>query len=448
MSTSQGDHALEAFKQKQRRKNIKRFGMIGVLVVIVGVAAWYFFFNKADAAPQTVIRFAVAEHGDIIKAITATGTIQATKTVQVGTQVSGVVRELHADFNSTVKKGDLIAVIDPTFYEAAIQQSEANYEKAIADQNKAKLDAGRAEKLFQQNLLAKSDYDAALATSQDADATVKQSAASLQQAKVNLGYTQIHAPISGTIVSRNVDVGQTVAASLNAPVIFIIAEDLEKMQVWASVDEADIGSVHPGQQVTFTVDAYGDEKFQGVVNSVRLNATITQNVVNYTVIIDADNPDLKLLPSMTATVTIINSSKQNVLRVPVSALRFTPPDVQAPVANGGHKGNGQHQGSGQSKKQSDSTMASADSAAAASGIIYIKAQSKGTSKMPSFEAVSVSTGISDGLFMEINPIGRELKSTDSIAIGMYSVGGAAGSSSSTMPGTNPFGGAAARGGRR
>lgn len=444
-----------AFKQKQRKKSIRRWISIGLLLVIAGTAVWYFVFNKKDAGAVTVYRFAAIEHGDIVKAITATGTIQATKTVQVGTQVSGVVRELRADFNSKVRKGDLIAVIDPTFYEAAIKQADANYQKALADQTKTKLDADRAEALFKKDLLSKAEYDAAVAARATSAATVKQAEASLEQARVNLGYTQIHAPISGTIVSRNVDVGQTVAASLNAPVIFIIAEDLEKMQVWANVDEADIGSVQAGQKVTFTVDAYGDEKFHGVVNSVRLNATIQQNVVNYTVIIDAENPDLKLLPSMTATVTIINSSKQNVLRIPVAALRFTPPEMERPSSGrrGGRQGGGQQQGNGQGGAQQQSqtpppTAASAPGDSGMSkGLIFLKAGTKSDGS-PKFESVPVMTGITDGLFVEVMPTNREFKQTDSVAVGSYTLTAGPASAGAGQPGTNPFGSPANRGGAR
>ncbi|MBS1903334.1 MAG: efflux RND transporter periplasmic adaptor subunit [Bacteroidetes bacterium] len=453
MSTSQSDQAMQAFRQKQKKQVVRRWVSIVILLLVAGAAVWYFVFNKKDAAAITVYRFAAVEHGDIIKAITATGTIQATKTVQVGTQVSGVVRELHADFNSKVKKGELIAVIDPTFYEAAIKQSEANYQKALADLNKTKLDAERAEALFKKDLLSKADYDAAIAARATSSATAQQAEAALEQAKVNLGYTQIHAPISGTIVSRNVDVGQTVAASLNAPVLFVIAEDLEKMQVWASVDEADIGGVKAGQPVNFTVDAYGDEKFHGVVNEVRLNATITQNVVNYTVIIDADNPDLKLLPSMTATVTIINASKQNVQRIPVAALRFTPPDMER--QGGGQKGQhggGMRQGGGQGQHKPEGggggqAMAAAEGedSTGTKGVVFVKSGVKpdGT---PKFEPVPVMTGISDGLYVELISSARQLQQTDSLAVGSYTLtsGGAAGSSG--QPGTNPFGAPGARGG--
>ncbi len=440
MSTSQADQAMQTFKARQRRKAIKRWITIGIILLFLGGGAFY-FLRKDEAQPQTIIRYTTIERGDIMKSITATGTLQATTTVQVGTQVSGTVKELHADFNSKVKKGDLIAVIDPTFYEAAIKQSQANYQKALADKEKSQKDADRAEALFKQDLLSKAEHDAAVSTLAQSTATVSQAEAALEQAKVNLGYTQIHAPISGTIVSRNVDVGQTVAASLNAPVIFVIAQDLSKMQVQASVDEADIGGVKVGQEVQFTVDAFGDEKFYGTVNSVRLNATITQNVVNYTVVIDADNSDLKLLPSMTATVTIINSSKKDVLKVPLTALRFTPPNMDRGKGGdkshrgaGGAQRSGGNQGAGAEHKM---MQEAASDSVTGHGTIYIKAPSTTEDKTPRFQAVPVTTGISDGIFVEINPINYDLKPTDSIAVGMYSVGG--GSSSSPAPGTSPFG---------
>ncbi len=237
------------------------------------------------------------------------------------------------------------------------------------------------------------------------------------------------APISGTVIARSVDVGQTVAASLNAPVIFIIAEDLQKMQVWASVGEADIGSVLKGQEVSFTVDAFGDEKFVGIVNSVRLNATIVQNVVNYTVIIDADNENLKLLPSMTATVTIINTSKKNVLRLPVAALRFTPPMTDKPKPTGtvGGGSRGSHQMSDTNDSASGLTK----------GKVYLKVANQYASKNFGLEAVPVMTGISDGLFIELASSTKDIKAGDSVAVGSITLGTPG--ATTAAPGASPFG---------
>lgn len=417
------DKAAEAAKARARRKRNKRIIWGLIIVLIAGGAGWYFFLRK-EPIPAPVIRYTAIERGEIVQAVTATGTIQATTTVQVGTQVSGTIRALYADFNSKVKKGQLIAVLDPTFYQAAIKQAEANYQKVVADRDHAKLDAGRADALFQKELLSKAEHDAAVATLAVANASVQQSEAALEQAKVNLGYTQIHAPIDGTVVSRNVDVGQTVAASLNAPVIFVIAQDLAKMQVQAAVDEADIGGVKAGQEVVFTVDAFGEEKFHGVVNSVRLNATITQNVVNYTVIIDAENKDLKLLPSMTATATIINQSKKDVFKVPMAALTFTPPEAQPGAGSGRRQGN--RGGGGGGKRAKDTT--------AGRGTIYVKAPSKPGDKPAPLQLVHVQTGISDGLFIEVTPV-ETINLGDSVAIGSSTPGAATGGA----PGASPFG---------
>ncbi len=428
MSTTTTDPKLDYFKQKARRKSMRKWMTIFVIVLLAGGGAYY-YFTKADEAPQIAIRYATIERGDIIKSISATGTIQATKTVQVGSQVSGTVKALFADFNSKVKKGDLVAVIDPTFYEAAVKQSQANFEKALADKNKTKRDNDRAEELFKKDLISKAEHDAAVAAYETSTASVKQAEASLEQSKVNLSYTQIRAPISGTVIARSVDVGQTVAASLNAPVIFIIAEDLQKMQVWASVGEADIGSVLKGQEVSFTVDAFGDEKFVGTVNSVRLNATIVQNVVNYTVIIDADNENLKLLPSMTATVTIINTSKKDVLRLPVAALRFTPPMMDKPKPTGtvGGGSRGSHQMSDANDSASGLTK----------GKVYLKVANQYASKNFGLEAVPVMTGISDGLFIELASSTKNIKAGDSVAVGSITL--STPGATTAAPGASPFG---------
>ncbi len=439
MSTTATDPKLEAFKQKGRRKSMRKWITI-IVILLIASAGTYYYFTKADEQPQIAIRYATIERGDIIKSISATGTIQATKTVQVGSQVSGTIKALFADFNSTVKKGELVAVIDPTFYEAAVKQSQANYEKALADKNKTKRDGDRAEELFKKDLISKAEHDAAVAAYETSTASVKQAEASLEQSKVNLSYTQIRAPISGTVIARSVDVGQTVAASLNAPVIFIIAEDLQKMQVWASVDEADIGSVLKGQDVSFTVDAFGDEKFKGTVNTVRLNATITQNVVNYTVIIDADNEDLKLLPSMTATVTIINTFKKDVLRIPIAATRFAPPMMEKAKTGPGAGGNGANRAGHPKPETGDSTSA------LTRGKIFMKTNNQPGAKNFGLEATPVMLGISDGLFVELASSNKDIKAGDSVAVGSLTVSGS--SAAASAPGASPFGTANRPGGRR
>lgn len=334
-------------------KLLRRHWLIGILVVLA-VAVIAAFRLKGSDNPQYFT--AKVDRGDIRQVVEATGTINAVTTVQVGSQVSGTVSRLYADFNSRVKRGRVIAQIDPSLFEGALLQAKAdlanarasvatakaNLQKAVALQIQTAADYERATSLTAQRVMstqqldmAKSNYDSAVAGSSAANALVKQSEAQVQQreaavrvAQTNLDYTTIRAPIDGTVIARNVDVGQTVAASLQAPTLFTIAQDLTKMQVYASTDESDVGAMRPNQLVTFKVDAYPKENFSGRVSQVRMNATTVQNVVTYNTIIDFDNPEMKLFPGMTAYITIPVASAIDVLRVPNSALRYKP-DLKA-----------------------------------------------------------------------------------------------------------------------
>jgi HlyD family secretion protein len=273
-----------------------------------------------------------------VDTVGATGTLQAVTTVQVGSQVSGTISELHVDFNSLVKKGQVLARLDPSLFQTQIEQAKANLVRSQADLERQKValdDANqkltRARELSARQLLAKSDLDAAEITAKSAEAQLKsseaqitQAQASLDQNQVNLEHTVIAAPIDGLVISRNVDVGQTVASSLQAPTLFVLAADLTKMQVVANLDESDVGRIRPGQVVTFRVDAYANETFRGTVSQVRLNPIVQQNVVTYATVIDVPNNELKLKPGMTANVNVEIARSSNVLRVPNSALRFRP----------------------------------------------------------------------------------------------------------------------------
>jgi HlyD family secretion protein len=307
------------------------------LVVIIGIAL-YFLLGKKNSAPQ--FRTEKVTRGDIVSTVTATGTVNAVTTVLVGTQVSGTIKAIYADFNSKVKKGQLIAQIDPALFEAQVDQARANVATSKANLAKAEVavvDARRTlernRELFSKNLIARQDldtaqtnYDSAVAQIDANKAQVQQATASLRTAETNLRYTRILSPVEGIVVSRNVDVGQTVAASFQTPTLFNIAQDLTKMQIDSNVAEADVGKMKVGQPAEFTVDAYPDSPFHGSVSEIR-NAPITvQNVVTYDVVIEVDNPELKLKPGMTANVSIIYSSKKDVLRVSNAALRFRPSD--------------------------------------------------------------------------------------------------------------------------
>ncbi len=300
----------------------KRNIVFGILALILVVAAVIVFTSSKST--DIVYRTVKLERGDISVVVTATGTLSADTTVQVGTQVSGTVAKLYADFNSVVKKGRVIAVIDTTFLQTQVQDAEANLEGAVAKVNQTQRDLKRTEDLFKKSLASQADYDAAKTDYESAVAARKSAQAALDRARINLKYATIRAPIDGVVISRNVDVGQTVAASLAAPVLFMIANDLTKMQVQANIDEADIGKIRVGQDVKFTVDAYPDQQFQGKVGQIRLQPNVIQNVVNYTVIVEAPNPDLKLMPGMTATITVLVDRRDNALKLPNLALRFQP----------------------------------------------------------------------------------------------------------------------------
>ena len=314
---------------------MKKILIISGVVAVVAVAAFFIFRGNGNE-PQ--FRFDKVTRGDVEMAVTATGTVNPVTTVLVGTQVSGTIKNIYVDFNSPVKKGQLIAQIDPALFEAQVNQAratllsaKANVEKADASEVDAKRSMERNKELVSKNLIAQSDFDTAetnyetaKASVSAAQAQVKQSEAALSSAETNFFYTKIISPVDGIVVSRNVDVGQTVAASFQTPTLFSIAQDLTKMQIDTNVAEADIGNVKVGEDVEFTVDAYPDITFKGKVWQVR-NAPITvQNVVTYDVVIQVNNPELKLKPGMTANVSIIIAIKKDVLRIPNAALRFKP----------------------------------------------------------------------------------------------------------------------------
>jgi HlyD family secretion protein len=302
---------------KKKRNIIITLGV--AVIIIVGVIVL-----TSSKGTDTVYRTVKVERGNVSVVVTATGTLSAVTTVQVGTQVSGTIARLFADFNSVVKKGQIIAIIDTTFLRTQVEDAEASYDRAVAQANQAERDFNRTQDLFKKNLVSQADFDAAKANYETAVAQKKSAQAALNRANINLKYATIRAPIDGVVISRNVDVGQTVAASLQAPTLFVIANDLTKMQVQANIDEADIGKIHVGQDVKFTVDAYPDQQFKGKVSQVRLQPNVVQNVVNYTVIVEVPNPDLKLMPGMTATITVSIDQREDVLKLPNLALRFQP----------------------------------------------------------------------------------------------------------------------------
>src|SRR5437016_12076622 len=413
-------------------------------VVVAGLFAA--FGLNHNNAPQHFT--AKVEKGEIHDVVEATGMINAVITVQVGSQVSGTISKLDVDFNSRVHKGDIVALIDPALFKGALLQAtadlenakanlvaaRANLEKAKASLVQTKADYDRTAGLFKDGILsqqqldlAKANYDSANATVGGAVANVTQAEAQVSQkeaavavAQTNLNYTVIRSPIDGTVVARNVDVGQTVAASLQAPTIFTIAQDLKKMQVYAKTDESDVGNIKVGKEVTFKVDAFPKETFRGMVSQVRMNATTVQNVVTYDTIVDFANPDLKLFPGMTAYVTIPVANVQNVLKVLNTALRYKPPmepeEVLALYRRYGMEG-------GDRKSASDAAAAAEAPQTADGGQNRPRASRSNTAIVwklhadNSMEPVKVSLGITDHSYTEVTAVNKgELKEGEELII--------------------------------
>ncbi len=314
---------------------MKKYLIILAIILVISSIAGYFFYKKT---PEISYKTAKIERGTIVSSVAATGNLSAVTTVQVGTQVSGTILKLYVDFNSRVKKGQPIAEIDPSLFNASVEQSQGNYFSAEANLQKAKIALIDAERTFKRNrqmlndgIISQGDFDNAETTLNSAKATVKgaegalaQARGSLMQAQTNFRYSVIRSPVDGVVISRAVDVGQTVAASFSTPTLFTIAQDLTKMQIEVSVDEADISRIKLQQKTDFTVDSYPEQTFHGSVTQIRSAPIITQNVVTYVVVVSVDNSDLKLKPGMTANVTVEVAKKDDVLKLPPAALRFKP----------------------------------------------------------------------------------------------------------------------------
>lgn len=305
-----------------KKLRISKIWIAVVVIVIVAVAAWAMSGGKKEED----INFKEEKVAlkTLQNSVTATGTIEAVTSVTVGTQVSGIVNKLYVDYNSQVKKGQVIAELDKTNLLSELNTAKANLASAQSSLNYQAANMERYKTLYKKGLVSADEYENALLTYRQAKEQVASSKENVQRAQTNLGYATITSPIDGTVISKSVEEGQTVAASFNTPELFTIAKDLTNMQVVANVDEADIGNVKEGDRVTFTVDAYPDDTFEGTVKQVRLKATTTNNVVTYEVVISAPNADLKLKPGLTANVTIYTQERSGVLAVANKALRFTP----------------------------------------------------------------------------------------------------------------------------
>ncbi len=390
------------------KKNI----IIAIIAVIALGGATGFYFYSKSGAEEIQFRMEKVTRGDMQVVVTATGTLSAVRTVQVGSQVSGTLQKLNVDFNDKVKQGQIVAQIDPTFLEASVRDAEASLQRSTAQYNESKRAYERQKTLLEKNLSSQAEYDAALAQFEANDAARKQSVAGVERAKINLRYATIKSPIDGVVISRAVDVGQTVAASFSAPTLFTIANDLTKMEVQANVDEADIGKVTKDQEVSFTVDAYPEQIFKGKVRQVRLSPQVTQNVVNYTVIIDVPNPDMKLMPGMTATVTILIDKKEAVLRVPNFALRFNPPEEYIEQKKDSTKNDGNDSARAERRKQFMERMQREGGGGMGGGgfdpaAMQRRFGGRGPSRLwvmndkKKLESIMVRTGMTDGTFTEI-----------------------------------------------
>ena len=314
---------------------MKKYLIILTVVILIAGVAGYFYYKRT---PEISFKTAKIERGTIVSTVAATGNLSAVITVQVGTQVSGTIQKLYVDYNSRVKKGQPIAEIDPALFNASVEQSQGNYLNAEANLQKAKVALVDAERTVKRNkqlladgIISQSDYDVVETALQSARAGVKaaegsvaQTRGALMQAKTNLRYSVIRSPVDGVVISRAIDVGQTVAASFSTPTLFTIAQDLTKMQIEVSVDEADISRIKLAQKAGFTVDSYPEQTFRGKVTQIRSAPIITQNVVTYVVVVSVDNSDLKLMPGMTANVSVEAAKKEDVLKLPPAALRFKP----------------------------------------------------------------------------------------------------------------------------
>src|SRR3989441_1790454 len=390
---------------------MKRF--FPLLVIIIGLIVFAFVLRQCRQSGAANYQTATVTHGPLTQAVTATGTLNPVVNVQVGSQVSGNIAKLFADFNSQVKAGQVVAQIDPALFQATVTQAEGDLANAQAALELAKLNASRTQELFAKKTSSQADVDQAMANLHQAEANAKIKQGALDKAKADLDHCTITSPIDGVVISRSVDVGQTVAASLQAPVIFQIANDLTKMQIDANVAEADVGVLEVGQDVDFTVDAFPMRTFHGKVVQVR-NAPITmQNVVTYDTVIGVSNPDLKLKPGMTATVSIIVTHKDDVLQIKNVALRYRPPNAAPSDTRSTSRASGQHPSAGR-QRRSERT-------------VYVLPTAGGLPR-----PVQIRTGISDGVVTEVI---EGLKEGDRVVTAEL-----ASTSPAASPPANPFGG--------
>ena len=379
-------------------KTLKKIGIAIVVIAVLAVAA--FLILRKSEKPQMKYKTAEIHRGSIVNTVTATGTIEPIVQVEVGTQVSGIINHIYVDYNSVVKKGEVIAELDKTTLEADLASSSATLQSNKTEYEYQEKNFLRIKGLHEKKMVSDTDYETAEYQYNKAKSSYEKSKADMFKVRQNLGYATITAPIDGVVIGREVEEGQTVAASFETPTLFTIANDLSQMRVIADVDEADIGGVVEGQQATFTVDAFPEDVFKGSVTQVRLQPTTESNVVTYEVVVDAPNPDLKLKPGLTANLTIYTMQKDSVLLVPLKALRFQPENAPEPVA---------------------------DSANPRARVLW-------TQSPQGLQPVNVTTGDNDGIFAEIT---GDIKEGDKVVtgvdIGVASISDGQGEANPFMP---------------
>ena len=420
--------ASDAHKGEKEVGLIMKTKKLWAFLTAVATAGVLYGTIGGSSANEVSYRFVEVERGTVETVVASTGTMQATETVEVGTQVSGLLSEIHVDFNDQVKKGQLLARIDPTILQQEVRSAEASLSRSRAELDQANRTLSRVTELFQQKVATTSDMETAQYQYDVAAASLEQSQVGLERAQRNLEYTEIRAPIDGVVIERAVEVGQTVAASMSAPVLFILAGDLGEMEILASVDESDIGLISHGQEVQFTVQAYPEETFHGTVSQVRLQSSVMENVVTYDVVIGVENVDGRLLPGMTATVEFIVARASDVLKVSNSALRFTPTQsMMAELAELRDKERGAARRPADAEPAS--RMPNAEPASRLSNaepqsrLFYLDAEGN-------LAVALVETGITDGLSTVIE--GTEL------AEGMQVIAAVASGNSVTAAASNPF----------
>jgi HlyD family secretion protein len=418
-----------------QKKRSKRWIVWILALAVAGGGAWWWWNRSANGGGAAQYKTAPLERGEIVQTVTANGALEAVQTVLVGSEVSGKIVELLADYNSTVTNGQILARLDASTYERQLEQARAERASAEASLKLAEANFTRAKELLELKLVSQADYDQAEATRAQARASVLVREASLSKVQVDLEKTTIFSPMDGMVISRAVDVGQTVAASLNAPTLFTIAQDLRKMRIEAQISEADVGDVEEGQAVSFTVDAFPGRMFSGTVSQLRFEPMVAQNVVNYVAIVDVDNADLKLRPGMTANASVTTAKRENALRLPNAALRFRPPEgaVVAESKRTEDKSGAERQPSAGTREgrhgkwEGREHRENKESGEASRKPVYVLHE-KGELRMQ-----TVELGITDGTWTEVR--GSELQEGDQIVIGFQS---AADKESKSNSGASPF----------